>query len=479
MKPRKLHISSLFVVTTSLLAGLPAKIEVTGSAADKKAWEEKIERCRESSAWFKTWYDNIESSNKVVKVVLVRNKKTIIIDSFATNEVDLSDIDDYPELDPPTTLDQCQLIVHILEERFQAASNPKGARQTWREWFGVCHQRAMVAENEYRASLGYSDKIVGATLSADGKKIQYEWKMQDGSKRVTSVPIADGRAEGRCRHLHSGHLGDGRRFYDVTPQPGAAGDLTLPPSLGGETLPLLDMAGMIRFAVKRSAEFPDFNEVEILALDLITPPAQLPSGQTVGPTMSLLRRSVYGWHHPATGQLAVAFDGDLFIPTLLDTPTFGMLTGNLDLNSPADFVFHIAMALLVQEPTNAAPTIELGAPARLGTTVPLLLESAMQPDMSYLTLFSLSATPRFELPDGRNLPIAVDALTLMGIQPSPVFQDVSGTLDRRGRGQTVLHLPQIPGLAGLEMLGCLVTFEDLPAGLIGDVSNPVSIRFTR
>lgn len=480
MNTKNLHIATFALSVTGLLAGLPAKIEVSGSAADKKAWNDKVEHCRKHNAWFKAWYDKIANSPKVVKVVLVRSKKAVIIDSFATDEVDLDDIDVYPELDPPTTLDQCQQIVHILEERFQAVSTPRTAAQTWRQWFEASHAKATKAENDYRASLGYTDKIVEATLSADGKKICYEWKLKNGDKVYTYVPIADGRTEGRVRHIGGGTLSDGRRYFDVEPVPGNAnGTLTLPPSLGGETLQFKAPTGLIRFAVKQSREFPAFNEVELIALDLVAPPTRRPSGGSVGSTWTFMRKSVYGWHHPATGQLVVAYDGVLANQSLLTANTFDVLTGTVDLNSTSDFKFHIATALLINEATHAVPTIKMMAPPRLGTSLPIMVESPVQPGMAYLTLFSFGDVRRPELPDGRRLPIEIDALTLMSLEPRGLFQGVIGNLDARGRGMTTVQLPSIPSLSGLELMSCLVTFDDLPNAVVADVSKPISIRLVR
>src|SRR5438067_6559858 len=100
-----------------------AVIAVTGSAADQMAWNQLLADCSKDT-FFKMMLDEINASAKSISVKLVRSKKDVSFDSYATGEIDLDDLGDLPPLDPPHTEDRCEITIHILWERFYHACHP-------------------------------------------------------------------------------------------------------------------------------------------------------------------------------------------------------------------------------------------------------------------------------------------------------------------------------------------------------------------
>lgn len=180
--------AALFGITVTA----EAKLTVTGTPADKATWDKLVAQCTKASPSLKMVFDKINNTpGKDVKVDLVRNKKKVYVDSFCTNEVDLSDLEDYPALDPAKVIDRCELLAHFMAERLHAVCNPMQPGETKADWFRRAHQEGIDAENRYRMDIGYTDKICQHTAAPGGKKVCHLWK--DNTK--TYDAIAEERSE--------------------------------------------------------------------------------------------------------------------------------------------------------------------------------------------------------------------------------------------------------------------------------------------
>ena len=102
-----------------------AKFVVTGSNADKTTWNNMVTTCSAASASFQGLITKINGdATKTVTIKLVRNKKNVLVDSWVSNEVDLSDLEDLAKADPKGVFDRCQALAHFLKERWYKAEHP-------------------------------------------------------------------------------------------------------------------------------------------------------------------------------------------------------------------------------------------------------------------------------------------------------------------------------------------------------------------
>lgn len=170
-----------------------ARFLVSGSQQDRATWNQMLQQCSNASTSFASLVSRIRGGSKTVRIVLVRNVGSVVVDQAPVagagrnaNKVDLSDIEDLAELDPPKVVDRCQIIAHFLEERWQLACG---------KTFRTAHLAGIDAENAWRADRGYTDRIskapvsggwIGHGPSSDGKKACHFWT--DGDTTYDPIP---------------------------------------------------------------------------------------------------------------------------------------------------------------------------------------------------------------------------------------------------------------------------------------------------
>src|SRR5215831_9338262 len=101
----------------------------------------------------------------LVQAKLGRKQPGVLIDSFATNDVDLDDLEHFvktPGKDHPNEMTQGEQLIHILAERRAAVTSAHP------DDFGPAHAKATAVHNQYRAELGQSPEV-SATAAPDGR----------------------------------------------------------------------------------------------------------------------------------------------------------------------------------------------------------------------------------------------------------------------------------------------------------------------
>jgi hypothetical protein len=324
---------------------LPALVEarfvVTGSAADKATWNQMLQQCSNASPSFKALVDKINASTtKTVTIKLVRNVRQVVVDQFPngtrfSNMVDLTDIEDFAGLDPPKVVDRCQVIAHILEERWQHACG----QPYWR-----AHRAAIDAENDWRRDRGYTDRIskarqpggvVGHGSSPDLKRMCHFWT--DGD--TTYDPIPGERTE---TTVAATRVSPGVVSIQISPQPNQ--DVTdLPQALGGLQVVLSGLEATMTLEIGPPIQEGEFMYAELTILDFTgtAPEASLPIPPfTTGPNRFALDPSQEqrGILNLDNGQVWLSYFGgisnDLF-PEGEPLGTYSALTAVID---PADLV---------------------------------------------------------------------------------------------------------------------------------------------
>ncbi|MGA1607705.1 MAG: CRTAC1 family protein [Planctomycetota bacterium] len=127
--------------------------------------------------------------------------------------------------------------------------------------------------------------------------------------------------------------------------------------------------------------------------------------------------------------------------------------------------------LLKQVPTDqileiVEPSLELVGTPQIGTTVQLQLESPN--DVGLPVLFFLSATPspRTRLPDGRDLPFALDALSAYTLVPGNLLiPSPLATVSATGTATAAVQIPNFIFLRGVRLLATALTLD--PQGYPG------------
>ncbi len=451
-----------------LLGHASAQVITSGNAGDKATWNKKIANCRSTSAFFKKWYDALDKGPKKIPVILVRNKRNVIVDNFATLEVDLTDLDKFPAQDPPMVSDQCQLIIHFLQERLYASCHPK-------QGFPKAHQSGLDKEKEYRDFHNYGNWVDSRIRAPGGKRICTRWKTASGKDYIKYTPISDMRSAGWAVETDETTLPDGRTAYDFDLTQ-VSTEVSLPPSVGGQTTPVSPTTGSLRVALEPSDEFPGYNEVELLLSNFTTPPTTLPGIGAIGASTFQLLTHDYGWHSTTNGQFAVAYYGQITNPTLGTINTYSLLTGVWQPGSgvPVEFEFDTATALLLSsETTNAVAELTVTTPPVIGTTATLQSSSPLDGGAEFAVLFGVEREPRYPLPDGRTIPIAYDSLTALSLNNLPPFSNSIGVLDPSGSATTHMSIPLEPTLIGTQFFASLTTWNSLANFDMMTASNPV------
>ncbi len=121
---------------------------LSGSDADKKDFMALVEKCSGSGPMDAICKDGMIGS---IDVKAGRNQGGVLGDSFATNEVDISDLDYLDAHKCAWSKDSCSTIIHFMRERLSA----KGGKN-----FDDSHKDGVNDENTYRMAKGQPGKIL-------------------------------------------------------------------------------------------------------------------------------------------------------------------------------------------------------------------------------------------------------------------------------------------------------------------------------
>jgi hypothetical protein len=127
---------------------------LTGSQADKDAFMAFVKSCVSNAPM-----DDICKDGGIgpINVKAGRNQPGVLGDSFATDEVDLDDLDKFNSKGCSWSKDACSVIIHFMKERLKAGDG-----------FDPAHQAGIDQENRYRDGKGQSGHIMEQVLCSDG-----------------------------------------------------------------------------------------------------------------------------------------------------------------------------------------------------------------------------------------------------------------------------------------------------------------------
>ena len=134
-------------------------------------------------------------------------------------------------------------------------------------------------------------------------------------------------------------------------------------------------------------------------------------------------------------------------------------------------------SILTQRFLSETAYVQCRSPLTPGASVRFDLASDMDAEAPFVLLPSLGLTAPGHLPapDGRPLPVGLDALTVLAIHNLPPFTGSVGLLDVAGRGAATMQIPARPELSGLAIgVGFVVLDPGAPHG-IRRVSIPASL----
>jgi len=106
------------------------------------------------------------------------------------------------------------------------------------------------------------------------------------------------------------------------------------------------------------------------------------------------------------------------------------------------------------------PSFGLAGPAIVGGTTSLDLSVQGEAGLPYAMVLSFTDSPRTMLPDGRELPLQLDALSGYTIVPgNTILTNSLGLLDGNGQSTSPLVMPNLPALTGLVLFATAATFD--------------------
>lgn len=354
MSPFQRVVPSFCIGVVLLTApAVQAKFEVDGSGPDKQAWNDMMRDCKRASRSFRTLFLKIRESDKVITIKLVRNKSKVLVDSYETNEVDLSDLEDLAAASAAKVVDRCQLIAHFLAERWYKAEHPTAP-------FKDAHSAGITAENAYRTDRGHTDTIQdepnkrGHDQSDDKKRLCHFWK--SGTEKFKTYDAVPGnRAETAMRSLDPLQAPG---FYVLNIDPGQANALRvrLPRAYGGGEVVVMNYTGQM--FIELSAPFAQggsmYAQVTMHSLQADAPPVPLPLPPfSTGPNHFRFEPSDshFGIANLQSGDVWLSYHGlltnDLF-PQRAPLPTYSTLTAVV-LPGATSFVVQTASAFLDNE----------------------------------------------------------------------------------------------------------------------------------
>ena len=129
------------------------------------------------------------------------------------------------------------------------------------------------------------------------------------------------------------------------------------------------------------------------------------------------------------------------------------------------------------------PTISIIGTPSIGTNITVTLSDPFRPYSPYLAALSLGTQPGIPLGDGRTIPLNLDLLLLLSIDPAywPVLglNNFQGFLNQNGQATASWNIPNVPAAAGLTVYAAFVTINPLLPGVqaVTSISNAVPITF--
>jgi len=129
--------------------------------------------------------------------------------------------------------------------------------------------------------------------------------------------------------------------------------------------------------------------------------------------------------------------------------------GNLYVGNQGDNMIYV----MAPVPTPLG-TLEPGKPASIRITAPA---ARLRPYVMAASFTDLFGIP---LPDGRRIPLDLDALMFLSMNLPSLFQNFQGVLDASGTGLATLNLPPAPALKGLKFGLAFITLNPFsPSGI--------------
>ena len=106
------------------------------------------------------------------------------------------------------------------------------------------------------------------------------------------------------------------------------------------------------------------------------------------------------------------------------------------------------------------PTFVMTAPMTVGGTTTLELDVQGDAGLLYGMVLSFADSPHSQLPDGRFVPLNLDALSSYSIIPGNIFlSNPLNYLDANGHAASALSMPNNPGLVGITLWATAATIE--------------------
>ena len=148
------------------------------------------------------------------------------------------------------------------------------------------------------------------------------------------------------------------------------------------------------------------------------------------------------------------------------------LDGNNDGKDGGDRTYTTSVKM-----TAAVVPLSMTASPKLGTTVPMALNSPGDAGKTYVVATSFGNTG-IAMPGNRTVPLALDALTILTVQnlvPS-VFKNYQGTLTGAGVATAAIALPSNSALVGQSLFSAFIVVDLKGPGGIGTISNGLEMR---
>lgn len=125
----------------------------------------------------------------------------------------------------------------------------------------------------------------------------------------------------------------------------------------------------------------------------------------------------------------------------------------------------------------AQPGLELVDPLVPGSQATLRIRSAAESGLTYVCAFSASGSvPGIPLPDGRVVPLNIDAITLLSLEPNNgMFLGTVGLLDGLGTATVSINVPNAVALSGFGLQCAFIVFDPSTTSGIGTVSDALNL----
>jgi hypothetical protein len=173
-------VGALLLLPPAAFARIDIRTDPAHGDADAQGdFEAYLEKCSGESPAFRDTLEILQRSARTITVVAGRNQPGVLADAFRTNQVDLDDLDDFPNptFDPETktwvmpagvpsqTMTVCQVIIHFLWERYMSSFN--GGR------FAPGHVSGNDIEERVRRDYGQTGGTVNHTGQGGGLRTLY------------------------------------------------------------------------------------------------------------------------------------------------------------------------------------------------------------------------------------------------------------------------------------------------------------------